>query len=46
MFPFKPKFCELFSWIERWGPLIHFSITNLLSIYDCILKEWVNHWNC
>ena len=29
MFPFRPTFCKFFSLIGRWGPLTHFSITNL-----------------
>ena len=42
---FRSKFCNFFSLIEIWGRLTHFSVTNLLSIYDYILDKWINRWN-
>ena len=42
---FRSKFCKFFSLPEIWGRLTHFSVTNLLSIYDYILDKWVNRWN-
>ena len=42
---FRSKFSKCFSLIEIWGRLTHFSVTNLLSIYDYILDKWVNRWN-
>ena len=42
MFPFRIKFCKLFSLIEIWGWLSHFFITNCLCIYDYMLKKWLN----
>ena len=41
----RSKFCKFFSLPEIWGRLTHFSVTNLLSIYDYILDKWVNRWN-
>ena len=42
---FRSKFCKFFLLIEIWGRLNQFSVTNLLSIYDYILDNWVNSWN-
>ena len=42
---FRSKFCTFFLLIEIWGRLTHFSVTDLLSIYDYILDKWVNRWN-
>ena len=42
---FRSKFCNFFSLIEIWGRLTHFSVINLLSIYDYILDKRVNRWN-
>ena len=36
---FRPIFCKIFSLMEIWGWLVHFSITNLLCIYDYMLKS-------
>ena len=36
---FRSKFCKFFLLTEIWGRLTHFSVTNLLSIYDYILDK-------
>ena len=39
------NFLSFFSFIEIWGCLTHFSITNLLRIYDYMLNKWVKCWH-
>ena len=39
MFPFRTKFCNFVSLIEIWVRLTHFSIANLLCIFDSMLRS-------
>ena len=45
MFPLELSFAIFVSLIEIWVRLTHFSIANLLCIFDSMLRKWVNRWH-
>ena len=45
MLSFRPIAGTFFSFIEVWKCSSHFSITDLLCIYDYMLKKPVNRWH-